>query len=58
MVKVWSIETRKEVATLNGHEGPVFAAVFTPGGDRLITGGGKDACIHIWDLPPVCRTAK
>lgn len=56
--RVWSTADFGEVATLIGHKGPVFAAVFTPDGERLITGGAEDLSIRVWDLPAVCRTVK
>jgi eukaryotic-like serine/threonine-protein kinase len=58
IARVWSTADRTEVATCIGHKGPIFAAVFTPGGDQLVTGGAEDHSIRVWDLPEVCRTVK
>jgi WD40 repeat protein len=58
VVRVWSTADQSEVARLLGHRGPVYAAVFTPDGSRLITGGNEDFSVRVWDLPVLFRTAK
>jgi serine/threonine protein kinase len=58
VARVWSTADQKEVATLIGHDGPVYAAAFTPDGAHLVTGGAEDHTIRVWELPAVCRTAK
>ncbi|HKB03330.1 MAG TPA: serine/threonine-protein kinase [Gemmataceae bacterium] len=54
---VWSIADQTKVATCQGHKGGLMAAVFTPDGDRLIT-GSEDETIRVWNLPEICRTVK
>lgn len=47
--KVWKTETADEVATLEGHNGVVYALAFNnPFGDRVIT-GSFDKSAKIWE---------
>ena len=57
VARIWSTAGHKEVATLIGHEGPIYAVAFTPNGTQLVTGGAKDRNLCVWDLPPICRSA-
>lgn len=43
------VEMLKHQQTLRGHEGPVNAAVFSPSGETVAT-GGADGTIYIWNL--------
>jgi WD40 repeat protein len=49
--KTWEVLSRRELATLRGHSGAVWAAAFSSDGRRLVTGGtyAKDA-VRLWDL--------
>jgi serine/threonine protein kinase len=58
VARVWSSADKTEVATLNGHQGAILAAAFTPDGARLATGGKDDFSTYLWDLPAVCRVAR
>ncbi len=61
LARVWSTPDQTdhtEVAKLVGHDGTVFAVVFTPDGSKLITGGADDLSIRVWDLPAECRVKK
>jgi len=45
---VWDFEDQREIATLDGHDGPVTSVAFLPDG-RVVT-AGDDWKILIWDL--------
>ena len=47
-VTVWTIPTGKEVVTLYGPKGPVFAVAWSPDGRRLAAASG-DSNIVLWD---------
>src|ERR1700722_2278045 len=47
-VYLWSVPDRSLIATLEGHEGTVTAAVFSTDGKRVAT-GSDDAAAAIWD---------
>ncbi len=48
-IKIWNLETRKELFTLKGHEDSVNTISITPDGKHLIS-GSKDKTIKIWHL--------
>lgn len=50
-VTLWSAATRQEVATLRGHDRNIFAALFSPDGNTLVT-ADYDGCIRVWSAPP------
>ncbi|VTR92442.1 serine threonine protein kinase : Serine/threonine protein kinase OS=Planctomyces maris DSM 8797 GN=PM8797T_27372 PE=4 SV=1: Pkinase: WD40: WD40: WD40: WD40: WD40 [Gemmata massiliana] len=58
LARVFSAADLTEVATLDGHQGTVWAAAFAPDGTKLATGGEVDQTIYIWDLPEVCHVRK
>jgi WD40 repeat protein len=55
---VWSTADQRKVATLQGHEGGLYAAAFAPDGSYLATSGMVDFTVHIWELPAFCRVKK
>jgi WD40 repeat protein len=55
VARIWASADQREVATLIGHQGSVYAAAFAPDGTRLATAGLDDRTVRIWDLPPVCH---
>jgi len=46
---LWDFEEQREIAVLDGHEGPVNAVRFLPGGERALT-AGDDRVIRVWSL--------
>jgi WD40 repeat protein len=48
-VRVWDLETKKEVATLSGHEGMVASVAVAPAGDRILS-GSHDGTVRYWDV--------
>jgi RNA polymerase sigma factor (sigma-70 family) len=48
-VRLWDVETGKELLKLEGHTVGVYGVAFLPGGKKAISGGG-DGTIRIWDL--------
>ncbi len=48
-VNLWQIEDGEKITTLTGHKGWVNAAVFSPDG-LSITSGGSDGTIRFWDV--------
>ena len=48
-IKLWSIETFKEIATLKGHTKSVESVTFNTNG-TLLASGSMDETIKIWNL--------
>ena len=48
-VRLWDLESLKELAALTGHKGAVRALAFSPDGKTLASGAG-DQTIKLWDL--------
>ena len=46
---VWDVDSRKRVATLEGHEGAVTAVNFSPAGKRLAS-ASADQTVMLWDV--------
>jgi WD40 repeat protein len=51
-VKLWDVGLLQEVATLTGHDGPVYGLAFTPDGTMLATASG-DTTVRLWQAPPL-----
>jgi WD40 repeat protein/serine/threonine protein kinase len=47
-VTIWDWQTGRQLSTLRGHIGPIYALAFSPDGRRLAT-GSMDQTIKIWD---------
>jgi len=50
-VKLWSRATRQEVSTLEGHERNIFAALFSPDGNLLVT-ADYEGSVRLWSAQP------
>ena len=49
MIRIWSVDTGKQILRLEGHAGPVYDAVFTPDGKQVVS-CSKDQTIKVWNL--------
>jgi WD40 repeat protein/tRNA A-37 threonylcarbamoyl transferase component Bud32 len=49
-VKIWDLDTGKEIHSLAGQRDGVRAMAFSPDGKRL-AGGGDDGAIRLWEIP-------
>jgi WD40 repeat protein len=47
-VRVWDAASGKELLVLDGHEGAVYAAAFSPDGTRIVS-GSEDDTARVWD---------
>jgi hypothetical protein len=48
-LKLWDIESGKEIRNLTGHHGSVYAVAFAPDG-RTALSGSSDGTLKLWDL--------
>lgn len=48
-IKVWDVETCKEVMTLLGHKDRIWGLAASPSGKRLYS-GSEDGTIKVWDI--------
>jgi WD40 repeat protein len=49
-VRVWDVETGKELLALQGHTRSVMSVRFLPGGGRLLS-AGSDGTVRLWRVP-------
>jgi glucose repression regulatory protein TUP1 len=55
LIRVWNITNRMLVHTLEGHRGELYALVFTPDNNTLLSASG-DCTIRIWDATQFAET--
>ncbi len=48
-VKLWSLESQKEVTTLQGHSDYVNSVAFSPDGKYLVSGSSDDT-VKLWSV--------
>ena len=48
-LKVWDLESGRELRTLTGHSGAVIAVAVTPDGRRAVS-ASEDQTLKVWDL--------
>jgi WD40 repeat protein len=48
-LKVWDLETGRELRTLEGHSGPVYGVAVSRDGRRVVSASG-DNTLKVWDL--------
>ncbi len=48
-VKLWSVESQKEVTTLQGHSDYVYSVTFSPDG-KYLASGSSDNTVKLWSV--------
>ncbi len=48
-VKLWSVQSQKEVTTLQGHSSYVYSVAFSPDG-KYLASGSRDRTVKLWSV--------
>jgi WD40 repeat protein len=48
-VKLWSVDSQKEVTTLKGHSSYVQSIAFSPDG-KYLASGSRDNTVKLWSM--------
>jgi WD40 repeat protein len=48
-IKIWSVELKKEIATLKGHNWGVYSVTFSSDG-KYLASGSEDGMIKLWNV--------
>ena len=49
-VRIWNVDTEKEVRQLLGHGGHIYAAAWSSDGSKVVSGGLPEDQLHVWDV--------
>ena len=55
-IKLWAVETREHLATLNGHKHRIFSMSFSPDGTVFASGAEEDT-VKLWEVATRKRIA-
>jgi WD40 repeat protein len=48
-IKLWSVESQKEVTTFKGHRGNIYSVAFSPDG-KYLASGSWDNTVKLWSV--------